>query len=190
MGSNENGQPVPLDQQAVQLEAVPPMLARVFEAHDVRTWAEAGAMSEAILLVQPGVGRQQIRWLRIELARRRAATRWGHELRLPLFAKLPLPEKVPDRAGVYVIQCGRVVKIGMARSVRRRLAVFNQTIPFRLELIGVIVPPVGQSLRELEREIHQRLSAHRHCGEWFIREGLVEEFCTRLEAVGVFELAS
>lgn len=188
--TRQDGQPVPLSQQRVQLEDVPPSIASVFQAHDIRTWDEVESITEPMLLIQPGVGYQQIRWLRLELARRRAATRWGHELRLPLVAKMPLPKKVPDRSGVYVVQCGRVVKIGMAKSVRKRLRTLNQVIPFRLELVGVIVPAEGQSLRALEREVHQRLDAHRHCGEWFIREGLVEEFCARLEAVGVFELAS
>ncbi len=179
----EPTQALPLSEQRIVLEAVPAGLARVFDANDIQTWADVEPrFTEAMLLVYPGVGIEQVRWLRHELARRRMAVRYtsAGQVTMPPAPRPPLAARAPDRAGVYFIQCGPFVKIGMALSVRKRFQGLQQVIPFQLELLGVIEPGVGQSLRDLERSFHQRFQSCHQCAEWFRLEDALDVFCLAL----------
>lgn len=173
----------PLAEQAVALEAVPRQLAVAIEAHGYQTWAEVeSGLSELTLLSYHGVARVHIGWLRNEIARRKRGLRDATTGRtcVPCVTRLPLPSKPQDRAGVYFVQCGQFVKIGMARSVRKRLRHFHQAIPFQVDLLGVVAPDAGQSLRAAEKAMHARFAVYRQIGEWFRREGELDEVCHRL----------
>lgn len=175
----------PLSEQAVALEEIPTPLAKVLEAHGVQTWADVDEMfnnGPARLLLYPGVGRKLFHWLKYELARRSGATKWRStgQVQIPRFARLKVANMPPDRAGVYFIQCGPFVKIGLAQSVRKRFQGLQQVMPFQLELRGVIQPAEGQKLRDLERGFHKRFKSAHQVGEWFRLEGELDAFCLKL----------
>jgi hypothetical protein len=173
----------PLERQRVALEAVPQDLARAMVAHGVVTWADVAAIREEQWLVYPGLGTRDIVWLRVEMARRRAA-QWSETgPRLPIYAKLPRPSKAPDIRGVYFIRLGVLVKIGLASSVRGRFQDIQTGIPFRLDLLGVVPVPEKDSLLHAEREFHDRFREYRQVYEWFRLEGALEEFCRCLASV-------
>lgn len=172
-----------LEEQAVQLEPVPPSLARAFAGEGVETWADAQRIPVAQLLTYPGVGRGQLAWMNYELRLRSAAVvnQDDGSVSIPL---VPGPAKrspeLTDRAGVYFIQCGQFVKIGLGKSVRRRFRAIRRSMPFRVDLLGVVVPESGKTLRQLEREYHVQFKAFRQRGEWFRIEGELETFCLEL----------
>lgn len=63
---------------------------------------------------------------------------------------------------VYLISNGPYVKIGVAKSVRRRLAALQTASAAKLTLLGVL--PGG---RLLEQNLHARYASKRVQGEWF-----------------------
>lgn len=81
---------------------------------------------------------------------------------------------------VYVIQAGDFIKIGVARDVRRRLALLQVGCPFNIELIAAI--PCDEPYKA-EAFLHDRLKPYHTRGEWFVavrRE--VDEAVMALEA--------
>lgn len=185
MSDEYEREPWLLSEQRLVLEGVPPALARVFEAHLFTTWADVEqGLTEAQLLSYPGIGRDALRWLRYEIACRRGAVRWTAtgNTTVPLWAKLPLADMAPDHSGVYFIQCGPFVKIGCARSIRRRFQSLQQNIPFRLTLVGVVEAPI-ERLLEVERSYHARFASAHQVAEWFRLEGELDTFCLELARV-------
>jgi hypothetical protein len=65
-------------------------------------------------------------------------------------------------AGVYFVQSGNAVKIGMSGDISKRLRVLRTMSPLPLELLGVI--PGG---RNEEAALHREWAAQRLHGEWF-----------------------
>lgn len=86
---------------------------------------------------------------------------------------------VPVEPGVYFVQCGPFVKIGMARDVRSRLLALQLGNPFPLRFLGAIGD--GQSLGSLEAQCHARFAKFHRRGEWFWLEGELKAFCEALE---------
>lgn len=165
--------------ELVAYDAVPPALASALAAKNVVTWADAERVTDWELLSVNGVGRTQINWLRKETElRKRAVCDWAE--RMPAHVKGRLP-RLPNQSGVYFIQCGSFVKIGLANNVRKRYAGLQQTIPFRLELLGVAERGADRTtLRTAEKAFHIRFKSARQVGEWFRREGDLDVFCLSL----------
>ena len=171
---------LPLSEQALHLEEVPRRLAKLFAAAGFRTWGDIASLQVISLLRTRGVGSSGLSWVRREVARRKMLPRTPSLPPPFLVAYGPLP--VPRyRSGVYFIQCQEFVKIGLARDVQRRFVQLRQGIPFRCRLIGVVPAEPPQTLREVERDFHQRFKAYHHIGEWFTRDGALGEFCRDLE---------
>jgi hypothetical protein len=78
------------------------------------------------------------------------------------------------------VQCGNLVKIGMAKDVRNRFMAIQHGVPFHVRLIGFVEPSEGQTLRALELSYHQRFDSLWHWGEWFRLEGELQAFCNAL----------
>lgn len=71
--------------------------------------------------------------------------------------------------GVYFIQYGNFVKIGLSGDVSKRLEHFDRTLmPEPPQPLGYMPVDGGDwELFECERALHQRFSHLRHRGEWF-----------------------
>lgn len=65
-------------------------------------------------------------------------------------------------AGVYFVQAGDAVKIGMSKDIPGRLRALRTMSPLPLELLGVIPGGRGE-----EAELHRAWAGHRLHGEWF-----------------------
>lgn len=63
---------------------------------------------------------------------------------------------------VYVIRCGRFVKIGTSRNVAERLRALQTGNAERVELVGVLYGG-----NHLEGTLHRRFARHHVRGEWF-----------------------
>ncbi|MFL5044912.1 MAG: GIY-YIG nuclease family protein [Xanthobacteraceae bacterium] len=63
---------------------------------------------------------------------------------------------------LYVIRCGRRVKIGITRDIRDRFRTLQSSNPHPLELLSV---KPGDA--EIEAMAHARFAQHRRRGEWF-----------------------
>jgi Meiotically Up-regulated Gene 113 (MUG113) protein len=184
-GETDDPESWPLSDQPVHLEEIPwDALANAFEAIGVRTWADVDALGSpsAALLLYKGVGRRALYWVHHEVERRKSAVHYRSSgtVAMRRYVRMAHADKPFDRSGVYFIQCGPFVKIGQAKSVRSRFRGHQQNIPFQLQLLGVIEPGEGQSLRDLERVYHQRFKAFRQVAEWFRLEGELDMFCLRL----------
>lgn len=70
-------------------------------------------------------------------------------------------------AGVYVIKCHSLIKIGCAKNVRRRLQDYRVHLPFPYRLVWVHRTDTFTEARACEREYHQRFASWRFRGEWF-----------------------
>lgn len=154
-------------------------MVRAFQAAGVQTWADVAAFPRAQWLVYPGIGNGGFHWIQQELRRRAGEVKYT-ELGTHVSVRsnrVQALSPVVARAGVYFIQCGPFVKIGLARNVRKRCRSLQQTIPFQLDLIGVVAPADGQTLRALEQAYHRRFRSVRQCGEWFRLEGALDVFC-------------
>lgn len=68
----------------------------------------------------------------------------------------------PEVSGVYFVAADRLVKIGRANSVARRLNGAKAFTPHELHLLAVL-PGDGSQ----ERQIHERFAHLRAHGEWF-----------------------
>ena len=81
------------------------------------------------------------------------------------------------RKGVYFVQSGGFIKIGVAFDVRARWAGERTDNPHPVERLGYI-PVRGDTCTmayALERELHERFASYRHRGEWFrANAGLLE----------------
>lgn len=73
-------------------------------------------------------------------------------------------EAVLPRGFVYVIQCGKFVKIGVAVDVVSRLSMLQIGNPYDLKLLKSIDTHEPFAL---EQEIHRGLKKYRVRGEWF-----------------------
>lgn len=70
--------------------------------------------------------------------------------------------------GVYFIQCGAFVKIGISTGIHGRIPALQAQNPHDLALIGFIpTNPKTSELRQLERAIHTRFAHLHHRYEWF-----------------------
>lgn len=65
-------------------------------------------------------------------------------------------------AGVYFVQAGDAVKIGMSKDIPKRLRTLRTMSPLPLELLGAV--PGG---RQEEAELHREWATQRLHGEWF-----------------------
>lgn len=186
--ANEQSVTWPLEEQPVRLESLPTeSMARMFQGECFKAWADVADFPPGGFLAYPGVGRQGFHWIQHELRRRSGGVKYvstGVQM-VPRFGRgigrvsarvMPLEVK----AGVYFIQCGPFVKIGLARNIRFRFKSLQQIIPFQLELLGAFAPAEGQSLRDLERSFHQRFCSVHQCGEWYRLEGELDVFCLSL----------
>jgi hypothetical protein len=71
-------------------------------------------------------------------------------------------QNVPRGPGVYAIACGKLVKVGRARSIRRRMKELQGSQPLPLRFIAHL-----STNPDDEGAWHERLSAFRVRGEWF-----------------------
>lgn len=97
----------------------------------------------------------------------------------------PRPRVLPSRSGgrapfqgieaagfIYVIGFGAYVKIGFTeRSVRQRIVGLQTGCPKKLETYATL-----RGSRDDEREFHDRFADLRMNGEWFRREGALDEW--------------
>jgi hypothetical protein len=67
-----------------------------------------------------------------------------------------------DGSYVYAIRCGDYVKVGVAKNPMRRLSDLQTAVPYRLELIGLMVGGF-----EVEKRLHRLMAESHHRGEWF-----------------------
>jgi hypothetical protein len=68
-------------------------------------------------------------------------------------------------SGIYFVQCGPYIKIGVGRDVRSRVQALQCASPFDIEPIGWIRH--RRLKRKAELDLHTKFAAHRHKGEWF-----------------------
>ena len=79
---------------------------------------------------------------------------------------------------MYLIQCGDYVKIGVARSLGKRLMGLQCGTPYDLKLLGAVRGDYA-----LERELHRKFEMHAHRGEWFINHPEILEWFLSQEQV-------
>lgn len=68
--------------------------------------------------------------------------------------------------GVYFIQCGEFVKIGLSLCIHGRIDQIESTNPYPVVGLGYLPMTVKESRRR-ERELHERFKAAAHQREWF-----------------------
>lgn len=68
---------------------------------------------------------------------------------------------------VYIMQCGRFHKVGMARDTAKRLQTIQNTTPFDVRLIARSLFDKTYIARIVERTIHEALREFRVQEEWF-----------------------
>ncbi len=84
-------------------------------------------------------------------------------LAVRMYERLSQLRKI-DGPGVYLIRCGKLMKIGRAsKSIEQRRSALQTSSPQRLELVAVLSTDPDD-----ERAFHAALSAHRSHGEWFV----------------------
>jgi len=69
-----------------------------------------------------------------------------------------------DRQFVYVLECDGFVKIGIAKSVPKRMAGIQTGSPHDVEFLGMF-PTISPA--EDEANLHRHYSEFRKRGEWF-----------------------
>lgn len=82
-----------------------------------------------------------------------------------------------EQCGVYFIQCGRFVKIGMSQCIQQRLAEVQVMNPVSLRLARVELLSAAELLPR-EMRLHDRFAEYRHRGEWFRIEGRLAAYLT------------
>jgi hypothetical protein len=175
--------PPPLSAQPVIFEALPRRVASGLAARGVATWADVARLTEVELLTTAGLGHDAILWIRSELAHRQESHEVGSAPVRGRWTRRDVAA-VPAVSGVYFIRLGAFIKIGCAKDVRKRFYGIQQGIPFRLDLIAVLLPDDGQTHQALERACHEKFAAYREVGEWFREEGALADSCAHLERTG------
>lgn len=116
---------------------------------------------------------EQIRELRAEVvdARRQQVTREIADRNYTEEAERRIADRDRARAGytgVYFVQCGTFIKIGVSVDVRARVRSLDATKgPVSLHPLGFIPCDDPWSAELLERQLHSDLRAHHQRGEWF-----------------------
>lgn len=64
---------------------------------------------------------------------------------------------------IYVLRSAELVKIGFSEDIRRRVSSIISSIPVPVEFVGYMPGD-----REVEAHLHERFSASRFSGEWFV----------------------
>lgn len=89
-----------------------------------------------------------------------------------LYGKIPWSTlggkpKAVERKHIYIIGCKklRTIKIGISSNPKSRLASLQTNCPYKLELL--FVSEAKENARDIERDLHHRLSLYRLHGEWF-----------------------
>lgn len=98
------------------------------------------------------------------------AERIGHQWSVsgtPQVDNLGRTEHIPHDGGVYFVAAAGLVKIGLARSFRRRFIDLQSILPIPLRVLGVVRVSDAGERRALERCLHQRFAAHHQHGEWY-----------------------
>lgn len=88
----------------------------------------------------------------------------------------PIPPKPyyalsPPRVGVYVIGYGPYVKIGISLNIDERMAAIQTSAPEKLQLYAIIDGWLAE-----EKALHRRFAGCRLRGEWFRKEGELEQW--------------
>jgi excisionase family DNA binding protein len=78
--------------------------------------------------------------------------------------------------GVYFLQAGLFIKIGMSNCVLRRATRISQSTPITLVPLGFIRTDTRAAARLLERQLHTRFADLRHRCEWFHGHDALLEF--------------
>lgn len=77
---------------------------------------------------------------------------------------------------VYFIRSGEFVKIGVARSVQRRLASLQTASPLPLEMLGILKFVSDSDAYRAERRLHLCFHSDRSNGEWFRYSDDIQRF--------------
>lgn len=94
--------------------------------------------------------------------------------------KEPRPKTKRSTAGyVYLIRCGEHYKIGITKTVSRRLTQFSTKLPVKPELVCSIPSP---DMYTLEKELHNRFADKRSNGEWFALDDNDVAYISGMEA--------
>jgi hypothetical protein len=112
----------------------------------------------------------QIRELRAELLQHRRKqyaqereTRLDFE-RMAARAKAQIDE---GRGGIYVIQCGGLIKIGISVDVHARVKGLDMAQNSKITPLAFIREDDRERQLRLEGSLHYRFAEHHHRGEWF-----------------------
>ena len=68
---------------------------------------------------------------------------------------------------LYIIESGRLVKIGITSDLNSRLAALQTANPTKINLVYVLVCKSRDHALALETKFHELLSSYRKNGEWF-----------------------
>lgn len=149
----------------------PPMVIQRLRRNGVETWQQLERLTEADALGWVGVGRDTvvaIRKLCAEAGRfiQRAVVSGGvapgPQMVMPVRLTI-LP--IESKCGVYFIQCGSFIKIGVSVNVVSRLKSLAFMNPYALVGLGFI--RAADDAWQVETGLHQRFAECRHRGEWF-----------------------
>ena len=87
-----------------------------------------------------------------------------HALNWSVERKLQRQNKVKKLAYIYLIRCGRYVKIGVSDDPAKRVMEMQVGSPHKLRLV-VSWPSLAP--HKEEKRIHRLLDQYHHRGEWF-----------------------
>lgn len=82
-------------------------------------------------------------------------------------AELCVAADLTAQPGLYFVQCGDFVKIGIAVDIVGRLSAIQVGNPYPVSLIGKIIEPDTVARRALEQTWHMYWRHAHHRGEWF-----------------------
>ena len=77
------------------------------------------------------------------------------------------PDNCGPFSGVYFVQCGSFIKVGVSTNVYHRLRQIKSANPHPILPIGFIAEPRMAAANALEIEIHALFRPYRHRAEWF-----------------------
>lgn len=136
----------------------------------VETWQQLEQLTQARFLSWSGCGSEALANIRTLC---REANRFIHvessitAKAMPSMVMSVISDGLPkhSRSGVYFIQSGPFIKVGISAHVVHRLESFATANPYELKGLGWI--PAEDEACVLESELHRRFAGHRHRGEWF-----------------------
>jgi hypothetical protein len=76
-------------------------------------------------------------------------------------------QPIAHRRGVYFLECGNFIKIGISEDVHRRLKELRTMIPFDVDVLGFIPCAAYSEAKIVESALHIEFAKLRHRGEWF-----------------------